>query len=322
MSGENRRDSRAPDGFHHVPVMREEVMHYLSPGSGMTILDATLGGAGHAVGILEAGARLIGLDRDPDALTYARSRLDSYGESVVLRQLNFSEMLGEVREIAPEGVDGILMDLGVSSHQLDSGDRGFSLRRQGPLDMRMNPGERVTAADLVNEWEEEELARIFRKLGEERKSRPIARAIVRRRAIRPFRDTLDLADCVAAIAGRRGRVHPATRVFQALRMTVNREMESLEAALESGPSLLKPGGRMAVITFHSLEDRLVKRSFKDRSLAELDRPEWAAPRPNPDCCLDVITRRPISPASVEVAENPRARSAKLRVAEKRKDSER
>ena len=321
MSGENGKASRSPGKFYHVPVMREEVLHYLSPGPGMTILDATLGGGGHALMILEAGARLIGLDRDPDALAHARSRLDPYGGSAVLRQVNFSEMLVEVKEVSPEGVDGILMDLGVSSFQLDSGDRGFSLRREGPLDMRMNPGEGVTAADIVNEWEEEDLARIFRDLGEERKARPIARAIVRRRAARSFKDTLDLADCVAGIAGRRGRVHPATRVFQALRMTVNREMESLEAALESAPSLLKPGGRMAVITFHSLEDRLVKRSFKARSLVELDRPEWVAPRPNPDCCLEVITRRPVSPSPAEVAENPRARSAKLRVAEKRRDGE-
>ncbi len=321
MSGEAGGAGRPPGRFHHVPVMREEVLHYLSPGPGMTIVDATLGGAGHALMVLEAGASLIGLDRDPDALAHARNRLEPYGGSAVLRQVNFSEMLDQVREVSPEGVDGILMDLGVSSFQLDSGGRGFSLRREGPLDMRMNPGEGVTAADIVNEWEEEELARVFRELGEERKARPIARAIVRRRGIRSFRDTLDLADCVAGTAGRRGRIHPATRVFQALRMTVNREMESLEAALESAPSLLKSGGRMAVITFHSLEDRLVKRSFKARSQLEHDRPEWPAPRPNPDCCLKLITRRPVSPTGAEVADNPRARSAKLRVAEKRREGE-
>ena len=150
----------------------------------------------------------------------------------------------------------------------------------------------------------------------------MAGAIVRRRATKPFRDTLDLADCVAGVVGRRGRIHPATRVFQALRMTVNGEMEALQAALEGAPQLLKGGGRMAVITFHSLEDRLVKRFFKSRSASEIDRPEWPAPRPNPDCCLRVLTRRPVVPASSEVAGNPRARSAKLRLAEKRKVGER
>ena len=184
--------------------------------------------------------------------------------------------------------------------------------------MRMNPAEGVDAAEVINGWEEADLARIFWELGEERKSRAVAGAIVRRRGVKPFRDTLDLADCVSQIVGRRGRIHPATRVFQALRMTVNREMESLEAALESAPALLKPGGRIAVITFHSLEDRMVKRFFKSRSQPEIDRPEWPAARSNPDFCMSRVTRRPAIPRSEEVRTNPRARSAKLRVAEKRK----
>ena len=190
--------------------------------------------------------------------------------------------------------------------------------RDGPLDMRMNPCEEVDAAEVVNEWDEAELARIFWELGEERKSRAVAGAIVRRRAIKPFRDTLDLADCVSRIIGRRGRIHPATRVFQALRMAVNREMECLEAALESAPALLKPGGRIVVITFHSLEDRMVKRFFKSRSKPEIDRPEWPAAKSNPDFCMNRVTRRPVISGPDEVKANPRARSAKLRVAEKRK----
>lgn len=314
LEGDEREG--AGDGFHHVPVMLDEVVEFLAPAAGRTFIDATLGGAGHAAALLERGARLIGLDRDPEALDHARGRLARYGEAFVSRRANFSELLEVGRELAPGGVDGILLDLGVSSHQLDCAARGFSLRFGGPLDMRMDPAESLTAAEVVNEWDEEELARIFHVLGEERRSRAVARAIVRRRARTPFRETLDLADCVAGVVGRKGRIHPATRVFQALRMTVNRELEALEAALEAAPALLKARGRLAVITFHSLEDRLVKRFFRDRSVRELDRPEWPAPRPNPDCTLRVLTRRPVEASESEVKSNPRARSAKLRVAER------
>ncbi len=318
MRGDERTGGDRGLPFEHVSVMPKEVIHYLEPGPGKTILDSTLGGAGHAKKILEAGAELIGLDQDPNALSHAAQRLEKYGDAVALRQLNFSEMLAAGREICPEGVDGILMDLGVSSHQLDCAERGFSLRAQGPLDMRMNPDKGVTAAEVVNEWDEAELARIFWELGEERKSRAVAGAIVRRRGTKPFRETLDLADCVSRVIGRKGRIHPATRVFQALRMTVNLEMECLEAALESAPALLKPGGRIAVITFHSLEDRMVKRFFKSRSQPEIDRPEWPAARSNPDFCMNRITRRPVVAEPDEVKKNPRSRSAKLRVAEMRK----
>lgn len=307
--------------FHHVPVLLEEVIHYLAPRAGMTVLDATLGGAGHAAAILERGARLIGFDRDPEALAHAATRLSQYGEAFESRQTNFSDLLAVGKEMAPEGLEGILLDLGVSSHQLDSADRGFSLRSEGPLDMRMDPAGSPTAAELVNEWEEGDLARIFRDLGEERRAKAVARAIVRRRVAKPFSDTLDLANFVAGVVGRSGRIHPATRVFQALRMTVNRELESLEAALEAVPALLKPGGRVAVITFHSLEDRIVKHFFKARSAPEIDRPEWPAARPNPDYCLRVLTRRPVSAEGAELKSNPRARSAKLRVAEKLDETE-
>ena len=318
MQGDERMGGEELSSFEHVPVMPAEVIRLLAPRPGKTILDSTLGGGGHAKKILEAGASLIGLDQDPNSLTHAENKLRKYGNSVVLKQVNFSEMLTAGREISPSGVDGILMDLGVSSHQLDCAQRGFSVRFQGPLDMRMNPSEGVTAAEIVNRWDEPELARIFWELGEERKSRAIAGAIARRRLHKRFEDTLDLADCVAGVIGRRGRIHPATRVFQALRMTVNREMECLKEALDSAPALLKPGGRIAVITFHSLEDRMVKRFFKSRSQVEIDRPEWPEPRRNPDWCMDQVTRKPMTPGSEEVKLNPRSRSAKLRVAEKRK----
>lgn len=308
-------------GFHHVPVLLGEVIHYLAPRAGMTVLDATLGGAGHAAAILERGARLIGFDRDPEALAHAATCLSQYGGAFESRRTNFSDLLAVGREIVPGGVEGILLDLGVSSHQLDSAARGFSLKSEGPLDMRMDPDESPTAAELVNEWEEQDLARIFRDLGEERRAKAVARAIVRRRVVKPFSDTLDLANFVAGVVGRGGRIHPATRVFQALRMTVNRELESLEAALEAAPALLKPGGRVAVITFHSLEDRIVKRFFKSHSAPEIDRPEWPAARPNPDCCLRVLTRRPVGAEGSELRNNPRARSAKLRVAEKLEENE-
>ena len=182
--------------------------------------------------------------------------------------------------------------------------------------MRMDPGGKLPAAVLVHSWEESELVRIFRALGEERRARPIARAIVRRREREPFSDTLELADCVAGVLGSGGRIHPATRVFQALRMTVNEELEALERVLSAAPNLLRPGGRMAVITFHSLEDRMVKTWFRRYSTAEIDRPEWPAARPNPELAFRLLVRRPVVPSDRERERNPRARSAKLRVVER------
>jgi len=303
-------------GFHHVPVLFQEVLHYLAPAAGKTILDATLGGAGHAEAVLGRGARVIGIDRDPEALANAAQRLRGHGEAFVSRRANFAD-LGEVaNELAPEGVDGVLMDLGVSSHQLDSAERGFSLRSDGPLDMRMDPGEALTAADIVNTWEEGELANLIYALGEEKKSRAVARAIVSRRDKKPFERTLELADCVSSVVRQSGRTHPATRTFQALRMRVNRELESIETALESVASVLKPGGRLVVISFHSLEDRLVKRFLQRTSRKEIDRPEWPEARPNPERAFRILTKRPVEAAVAELGENPRARSAKLRAAER------
>ena len=210
----------------------------------------------------------------------------------------------------------MLMDLGVSSHQLDCAERGFSLRADGPLDMRMDPGETLTAAQIVNTWEEADLASLFRELGEEKRARAVAREIVRRRSVRCFDRTMDLAECVASVVRKSGRTHPATRVFQALRMKVNRELESLEEALEAVPSLLRSGGRLVVISFHSLEDRIVKRFLQRRSALEIDRPEWPEARPNPDLAFQILTKRPVMAGEGERGGNPRSRSAKLRAAQR------
>ena len=213
-------------------------------------------------------------------------------------------------------LDGILLDLGVSSHQLDVPERGFSFMRDGPLDMRMDPDAPLCAADLVNGWPEEELARIFYEYGDEKASRRVARAIVQRRAERRFETTMDLAAVIGTVIPRRGPASPATRVFQALRIAVNDEMAVLESALTQAHLWLKPGGRLAVITFHSLEDRIVKQFFRRHSDAEIDRPEWPAARPNPDCYYRLVTRKGIAAGAAEMSRNPRSRSAHLRVVER------
>jgi 16S rRNA (cytosine1402-N4)-methyltransferase len=206
--------------------------------------------------------------------------------------------------------------LGVSSWQLDTAERGFSFQREGPLDMRMNPAAGMTAADLVNTAPAAELVRIFQVYGEEPHARRIAARIVSGRAAKPFETTMQLALAVEEVVPRRGRIHPATRIFQALRIAVNREMEVLESVLGQAAARLRPGGRMAVITFHSLEDRMVKEFFRLRSTAELDRPEWPAPRPNPDYIFRALTRKPVIASAEEQRSNPRSRSAKLRAVEK------
>jgi 16S rRNA (cytosine1402-N4)-methyltransferase len=259
---------------------------------------------------------VIGIDRDPEALAHAEGRLGAYGDALVLKRANFCRLAAVVKEVAPAGVDGVLMDLGVSSHQLDCAERGFSLRADGPLDMRMDPAEELTAASIVNTWGEAEMARLFRELGEEKRARAVAREIVRRRGERCFERTMELADCVASVVRKTGRTHPATRVFQSLRMRVNRELESLEEALEAIPALLRPGGRLVVISFHSLEDRIVKKFMQRLSKPEVDRPEWPQARPNPELALRLLTKRPVSAAAAELGDNPRARSAKLRAAER------
>jgi 16S rRNA (cytosine1402-N4)-methyltransferase len=305
----------AEGGGYHLPVFPEEIAEWMAAGPDSWIIDGTLGGGGHSELFLKAGARVLGLDRDPEALAHASQRLAGYGERFATFEGNFSQM-GEIPGIQRgDRADGLLLDLGVSSRQLDAAERGFSFQREGPLDMRMGPSSPRTAADIVNTWPEADLVKIFFEFGEEPRARRIAAAIVRERATKPFVTTLDLAACVEKTVGRHGRTHPATRVFQAVRMAVNEELESLAAALAAVPSVLKPGGRLLIITFHSLEDRMVKRFLKHRSTAWLDEPGWPEPRPNPDHQFRLLARKAILPGAAEISRNPRARSAKLRVAQ-------
>ena len=278
------------------------------------IIDGTLGGGGHSEVFLRAGARVLGIDRDPEAMVHARARLAGFSDRFSTWEGNFSR-LGEIPGIRHgEKADGLMLDLGVSSRQLDSPGRGFSFMREGPLDMRMGPSSPHTAAQVVNHWNEADLVRILFEFGEEPKARRIAAAIVRQRAVRPFQTTLELAACIESAVGRHGRTHPATRAFQAIRMAVNEELESLAAALAAAPTILKPGGRLLVITFHSLEDRMVKRFLRHRSMPMVDDPGWPEPRPNPDYQFQLLARKAITPSTEEITLNPRARSAKLRVA--------
>jgi 16S rRNA (cytosine1402-N4)-methyltransferase len=302
-------------GDYHLPVFPAEVAEWMAPGPDQFIIDGTLGGGGHSEIFLKAGARVLGVDRDPEALAHARARLAAFGERFSTWEGNFSR-LPEIPEIQMgERADGLLMDLGVSSRQLDSAARGFSFMREGPLDMRMGPSSPRTAADIVNCWQEADIVRILFEYGEESKARRIAGAIVRQRAEKPFVTTLDLAICIEKAIGRQGRTHPATKTFQAIRMAVNEELESLATALATAPAVLKPGGRLLIITFHSLEDRMVKRFFKHRSTEFLDEPGWPEPRPNPDYQFRLLARKAIIPTAEETSLNPRARSAKLRVAQ-------
>jgi 16S rRNA (cytosine1402-N4)-methyltransferase len=306
----------------HQPVLARETLELLAPRKGDVTVDATLGTGGHAELLLEAvhpGGRVIGIDRDPQALDVARRRLDRFGGAFVAVHGDHVELKRLLVAIGVDAVDRVVFDLGVSSLQLDHPERGFSFRTDGPLDMRMDPGAEVTAADLLATLSESELREILWRFGEERRSRAIARAIVRRRDERPIRRTLELADLVRRTLGpaaRRWRIHPATRTFQALRVAVNGEIVALEALIEHAVSLLRPGGRLAVISFHSLEDRAVKRALKSLS----DR--CTCPPGLPVCGCDkrklirVLTAKPVRPTAAEIEHNPRARSAKLRAAER------
>lgn len=302
-----------PANGYHQPVLASEVAEWMQAAPGKRIIDGTLGGGGHSEGFLEAGAQVVGIDRDPEALAHARQRLARFGDRLETVEGDFGDVAGIVGE---RGADGLLLDLGVSSRQFDQPERGFSFAREGPLDMRMGPSVQLTAADVVNGFPEEELARIFRELGEESAARRIARAIAHRRAERPFHTTTELAACIQQANTRRGRQHPATKTFQAIRMTVNDELGSLRRVLDSAAHVLRPGARLLVISFHSLEDRMVKRFLRTASAPTIDRPEWPAPRPNPERNFRVLSRRAIVPSDAEVAHNPRSRSARLRVAER------
>ena len=304
------------DFTYHQPVLARETIELLAPRPGTLIVDGTCGGGGHTALILEKGADVLGLDQDPDAINYATGRLAQFGGCVTLRQANFRTSAQVLDSLGIIGIGGALLDLGISSRQLENSDRGFSIMRNGPLDMRMDPRRELTAADIVNGYSEEDLTRIFRDLGEEPAARRIASQLVKQRKTVPFHETIQLAKAIEKIVWRHGRRHPATQVFQALRMEVNDELRALEDGLLALSMRLEPGARFAVIAFHSLEDRIVKNFFRDRSREFLDRPEWPEPRPNPDFQFTLVTSKPVEPSAEEQRENPRSRSAKLRVAER------
>lgn len=316
LASANPRTSASTDapGWHR-PVLVTEAVGLLRPAPGRVFLDGTLGGGGHSEALLEAGASVVGVDRDPEALAEASARLAVFGDRFRAVHGNFSDAAELPSVLASAPYDGALLDLGVSSHQLDTAERGFSFRHDGPLDMRMDPSLGETAADLVNSVGEGELTRILREYGEEPQARRVARAIVAERKRLAFTRTGQLAALIEKVLGRRGRIHPATRSFQALRIAVNDELGSLRRALESLPGLLCAGARLVVITFHSLEDRVVKTFFRVGSEQWLDRPEWPAPRPNPAWRFRDLTRHPVEAAAGELANNPRARSARLRAVE-------
>jgi 16S rRNA (cytosine1402-N4)-methyltransferase len=305
-----------PEAEQHIPVMYAEVLDALAPVSGKAYLDATVGLGGHAWGILERsapGGRLFGLDADPQALVRAQARLAEFGERVLLVQGRHADLGRLARQHGFEQVQGILLDLGVSSLQLDDAERGFSFREDGPLDMRMGPERELTAAEIVNTWDEEDLAHIIYTLGEERYSRRIAKAIC---AQRPFHSTLPLAELIAKLLGRREKIHPATRTFQALRIAVNDELGSLESVLPQARDLLAPGGRLVVIAFHSLEDRIVKHFIQTEARDCICPPRVPACVCGHVATLKTITKKPLRPTDDEAARNPRCRSARLRVAER------
>ncbi|HEY2599407.1 MAG TPA: 16S rRNA (cytosine(1402)-N(4))-methyltransferase RsmH [Candidatus Dormibacteraeota bacterium] len=303
----------------HQPALSQEVIELLQPAPGAVAIDCTVGQAGHARLILERiipGGRLLGIDRDPEAVQAAQAALAQFGTSAALAHGSFSD-LGTIAERAGfSGADLILFDFGISSTQLDAPERGFSFRGEGPLDMRMDVTTDLTAEQIVNTFEPSEIERILRSYGEERWARRIAQFIVRRR---PLRTTRDLAQAVEAAIPRQAwprDINVATRTFQGLRIAVNGELDEIEAGLQAALMTLKPGGRMATISFHSLEDRLVKSFFNVESKDCICPPQQPVCTCGHRATLRIITRRPVRPSEVEVAANPRARSAKLRVAEK------
>lgn len=298
----------------HISVLYEEALDALHIKEGGRYIDGTLGAGGHTEGIVQRGGRVLAFDWDPQAVAYAREKLAPYGDMVQLVNASYADMGQLAPRYGFEAVDGVLMDLGLSSRQLDDPERGFSFRFEAPLDMRFNQQRGRTAADLLNSLPETALADIFWKYGDERLSRKFARAIVSQR---PLKTTKQLADILEGqVKQRHTRIHPATKVFQALRIAVNGELEALETGLQAAVELLKSGGRIAVISFHSLEDRFVKNYFRDLS----KEPNWSVALPpdqtNWKAVLTLVTRKPIVPSATEVEHNPRSRSAKLRVAEK------
>ena len=293
--------------FDHVPVLRDQVVAALQPADGEVFVDCTVGGGGHAAALLATAAcTVIGVDRDPAALEAATRACAPWAERFQPVRARFSQLRDVLMEVGHDRVDGILADVGVSSHQLDTAERGFSFRRSGPIDMRMDPDAPLSASTLVNNWAETDLAEVIQRYGEERHARRVARAIV---AGRPWTDVAELGAAIARVVGRgKGRIHPATRTFQGLRIAVNDELGELNSLLQASVHSLKPHGRLAIISFHSLEDRIVKRFFSDQAGKNLPRDPYGN-RIGP---VNLALSKSVTPADDDP--NPRARSARLRAA--------
>ncbi len=303
----------------HIPVLYQEVLNTFRPRPGQHYIDATLGGGGHAEALLRATAphgRLLGLDADPAAIERVSRRLAAFSDRIILVHSNFSELAAVASAYDFPPADGILLDLGLSSFQLDAGDAGFSFMHQGPLDMRFDPSQGQDAASFINTATEKELADVIYRYGEDRHARRIARAIVR---ARPLHSTQELADLIARTVRyrSRSRIHPATRTFQAIRIYINDELGALERALPQAVQLLKPGGILAVITFHSLEDRIVKRFFRQESRDCICPPRTPVCRCGHQASISELYRKGLTPQAEELERNPRSRSARLRAARKR-----
>ena len=328
---EQRRQTEGAQGAGevssgHVPVLAAETLALLAPTAGTAIIDGTFGGGEHTRILLDASAPdgvVLALDADPDAIARGAALRARYGDRLILRQTNFAAMADAAAAVGwpATSIGTILLDLGLSSFQLADAARGFSFQSDGPLDMRFDPSTGVTAAEIINTWDETALADLFWAYGEEPAARRVARVIVQRRSMSPFVSTVQLADAVVSAKGvRRGRIHPATQVFQALRIAVNDEVGVLERALAAARDLLATGGRLGVISFHSLEDRAVKLFFRhEASATEPDMLPRSVPvQPSSRIpILRILTPRPVTASAAEIAANPRARSARLRVAEKR-----
>jgi len=304
--------------FQHQPVLVAEILSNLELADKKVVVDGTMGLGGHSKAMLEKmplDGKLIGFDVDDDNLAVARENLKSFGERVVFVRSNFSNLAEELQKLHVKSVDAILLDLGLSSPQVDNPLKGFSFLREGPLDMRFDKSQPLTAAGVINEYGLNQLITIFKEYGEEPFSRKIATEIVRRRKARSFKTTTELAWFIEKLIGRKGHLHPATRVFQALRIEVNHELEVLKSVLNQAVQVLKKNGRLAVISYHSLEDRLVKHYFKDSARDFINEPDKLTTT-HLEPTLTIVTRKPIFPTEAEISKNPRSRSAKLRVAEK------
>lgn len=309
--------------FSHVSVMAQECMDALDPARGGIYVDCTAGGGGHSLEIakrLPEGSRLICLDRDDNAIAACTARVKDYADKVTIVKSNFRNIASALDMIGIEKIDGVMWDLGVSSHQLDEGDRGFSYSKEAPLDMRMDQTEGKSAYDVVNYYSEEELKRIIRDYGEEKFAARIAQFICKRRDIEPIKTTTELADIISSAIPAQKRMkesqHPARRTFQAIRIEVNGELDAIEPSINAAVERLNPGGRLAVITFHSLEDRITKETFRTLSTGCTCPPEFPVCVCGGKPKINLLSRKPILPSDEELNINPRSRSAKLRIAEK------